>query len=140
MSLAEGPAEDGEVLAEDKNQAAVHRTVAGDDAVARDLVALDAEIMAAVLDEHVPFLEGIGVEQQFEPLARGELAAAVLGFDAADAAARPRRRPLFLQAADNVVHRTSRPRRGRDSTPRARMARAAIARLVCGRQPGTELG
>ncbi|SRR6266404_3142320 len=53
------------------------------------------EIVAPMLDEHVPLLEGIGVEQQLEPLARGELATAVLGLDAAGAAARPRRRPFF---------------------------------------------
>ena len=76
---------------------------------------VDAEIVAAVLDEHVPFLEGTGVEQQFEPLARGELAAEVLGFDAAHPAARPGRLPLLLQAVENILHVASRPMNGADS-------------------------
>src|SRR5208282_1373804 len=112
VRLAERAAEDSEILAEDKDQPAVHRAVAGDDTVARDLVLVDAEIVAAVLDEHVPFLEGTRVEQQLEPLARGELAAAVLGLDAASAATGPRRRSLIFQAAENIVHGTSQPIRG----------------------------
>jgi hypothetical protein len=35
-----------------------------------------------VLDEHVPLFEGAFVEQQFDALARGELALGVLGVDA----------------------------------------------------------
>ena len=60
--------------------------------------------MAAVLDEHVPFLEGIGVEQDFEALARGQLALGVLRLDPARAAAGARRRPLFVQAPQNLLH------------------------------------
>ena len=74
MRLRERAAKHREVLAEDKNQPAVDRAVAGDDAVARDLLLADAEIMAAVLDKHVPLLERAGIEQDIEPLARGELA------------------------------------------------------------------
>ena len=113
MRLAERAAKNREILAEDKDQPAVHRAVAGDNAVARDLVGVDAEIMRSVLDEHVPFLEGIGVEQDFEPLACSELAAAVLGVDASGPAARARRRPLFFEPAENVVHGTSQPIRAR---------------------------
>ena len=83
MRLAERSAEHGKVLAENEDQPPVHGAIAGDDAVARDLVRVDAEIVAAVLDEHVPFLEGTGVEQELEPLARGQLAAAMLRIDAA---------------------------------------------------------
>src|ERR1700686_2004029 len=53
-----GGPEHGEILAEHEHQLAVDRAVAGDDAVARDLVLLHREIVAAVLDEHVPFLKG----------------------------------------------------------------------------------
>ncbi len=75
-------AEHGEILAEDEDQPAVDRAVAGDHAVARDLLLVHAEIAAAVLDEHVPFLEGAGIEQQLEALARGQLALGVLRPDA----------------------------------------------------------
>ncbi len=51
-----------------------------------------AEIDRAVLDEHVPFFEGIGVEQELDAFARGEAALGVLGLDPALAAAGPRRR------------------------------------------------
>src|SRR5439155_344949 len=81
------PAEDGEILAEHEDEAAVDRAVAGDDAIARHLLLADAEIVAAVLDEHVPFLEGIGVEQDLDALARGQLALVVLRLDPARAAA-----------------------------------------------------
>jgi len=40
-----------------------------------------------VLDKHVPFLEGTGVEQDVEALARCQLAALMLRLDAAGAAA-----------------------------------------------------
>ncbi len=76
VRFRERTAEDGEVLAEDEHQPAIDHAVAGDDAVAGHLVVLHAEVGAAMLDEHVPFLEGAFVEQQFEALARGQLALA----------------------------------------------------------------
>jgi hypothetical protein len=78
VRFAQRAAEDGEVLAEHEDQAAVDHAVAGDDAVAGDLVVGHAEVGAAVLDEHVPLFEAAFVEQQFQPLARGELALGVL--------------------------------------------------------------
>ena len=90
-------AEDGEVLAEDEHQAAVDHAVAGDHAVARDLVVGHAEVGAAVLDEHVPLFEGAVVEQQLDPLARGELALVVLRVDALLAAAQARRARACLR-------------------------------------------
>ena len=69
-----------------------------------------AEIVAAVLDEHVPFLEGAGIEQQLQPLARGELALGVLLLDALLAAALARRFALFLQPPQYLAH---------DASPRA---------------------
>ena len=102
-------AEHGEVLAEDEDQPAVDRAVAGDHAVARDLLLLHAEIGAAMLDEHVPFLEGAGVEQQLDALAGGELALGVLGVDAALAAAGPRRRALLFELAEDFLHDPSFP-------------------------------
>ena len=58
-----------------------------------------------MLDEEVPFLERAGIEQQFEPLARGELALGVLLRDAALAAARPRGRALLFELPQDVMHR-----------------------------------
>jgi hypothetical protein len=54
-----------------------------------------AEVGAAVLDEHVPLFEAALVEQQFDALARGELALGVLGVDALLAAAQARRARFF---------------------------------------------
>ncbi len=82
MGLGERAAEHGEVLAEDEDQPAVDGAVAGDDAVAGDLLLVHAEVRAAVLDEHVPFLEAALVEQQLDALAGGELALGVLRLDA----------------------------------------------------------
>ena len=104
MRLAERAAEHREVLAEHEHQPAVDRAVAGDDAVARDLVVGHAEIGAAMLDEHVPFLERALVEQQLEPLARGELALAVLRGDALLAAAEAGPGALLLELLQDVGH------------------------------------
>ena len=48
VDLAERAAEDGHVLAEDRDGPAVDRAVAGDDAVAVRAVLLDAEVVRAV--------------------------------------------------------------------------------------------
>ena len=81
MGLAQRAAEDGEVLAEDEDQPAVDRAMAGHHPVARDLLLGHAEIRAAMLDEHVPFLEGAGIQQQLDALAGGQPALGMLGLD-----------------------------------------------------------
>ena len=58
--------------------AAVDAAVAGHHAVARDDLLGHAEVAAAVGDELVDLLEGAGIEQQVDALARGEPAAVVL--------------------------------------------------------------
>ena len=63
-----------------------------------------AEIAAAVLDEHVPFLEGIGIEQQFDALAGGQPALGVLGIDPALPAAGARRGALLFQLLQDFLH------------------------------------
>ena len=100
----ERAAEHGEVLRVHEDEAAVDHAVAGYDAVARDLVVGHAEVDAAVLDEHVPFLERALVEQQLQPLARRELALAVLRGDALFAAAQARLGALAFELFDDVVH------------------------------------
>ena len=104
MRLGQRTAEDGEVLGEEVDRAAVDRAPAGDDAVAGDLLLFHAEIGRAVLDEHVELLEGAFVEEDFDALARSELAAFVLGVDARLAAAHPGDLAAALQFLQHVLH------------------------------------
>ena len=104
VRLRQRAAEHGEVLGEQIDGAAVDRAPAGDDAVAGDLGLFHAEVVGAVLDEHVEFLERALVEQQFDALARGQFAALVLGLDARLAAAQPRLVAPLLQFVENVFH------------------------------------
>ena len=87
VGFRERAAEDREVLREGEHLPAVDQAVPGDDAVARDDLLLHAEVAAAVRDELVELLEGAGIEQQLDPLARGELAGRVLALEAVRAAA-----------------------------------------------------
>jgi hypothetical protein len=107
MRLRQCAAEDGEVLAEHEHQAAVDHAVARHHAVARDLVAFHAKVGAAVLDEHVPFLERAVVQQQLDALARRQLAFLVLGVDALLSAAQAGQLALFLQLVQDVLHGSS---------------------------------
>src|SRR4051812_28734489 len=128
MRFAERAPEDRKILAEDKDKSPVHGPMAGDDAIARDLQLVDTEIMAAMLDEHVPFLEGTGVEQQLEALPRSQLSTAMLGFGAALSAARARRRPLCLEPRKNFLHLASLPEQcGIASETRGRHSRGRPA-------------
>ena len=79
--LAERAAEDGEVLAEDEDGAAVDLAVAGDHGVAPGPVLVHLEVGGAVTDEGVELLEGARVEQLLDPLAGGHLALGVLLLD-----------------------------------------------------------
>ena len=63
-----------------------------------------AELGAVMLDEHVELLEGALVEQQFDALARGELALGMLRVDAPLAAARSRLLPPLFQPKKNILH------------------------------------
>ena len=83
----ERAAEHGEVLGEDVDQPAVDPAVAGDDAVAGHDLLGQPEIGGAVGDEPVELDEAALVEQQIEPLARGELPFLVLLRDPRGAAA-----------------------------------------------------
>ena len=81
VDLAQAAAEHGEVVAVDRDRAAVHRADAGDHAVAVRAVALDAEVMRAMPGQLVELHERALVEQQVDPLAGGELALGVLLLD-----------------------------------------------------------
>src|SRR4029079_13042235 len=101
VGLRQRAAEDGEVLGEEEDHAAVDRAVAGDDAVAGNALAVHAEIAAAVDDESVELDEGRRVEQQLDALAGSELALRVLLGDALVAAALAR----GIEAALEIVVR-----------------------------------
>ncbi len=87
VGFGEGAAEDGEILREDVDQAAVDAAVAGDEAIAGDDLLLHAEIAAAMGDQLVELFEGAVVEQQFDALAGAEFAFLVLAGAALGAAA-----------------------------------------------------
>ena len=78
VGFRERSAEDGEVLREGVDHAAVDAAVAGDDAVARDDLIGHPEIEAAMRDELVDLFEGARVEQQLDALARRQLAGRAL--------------------------------------------------------------
>ena len=67
-------------------------------------VLLHAEFGRAVLDEHVEFLERALVEQQFDALPRGQLAAGVLRLDALFAAAELGAGAPFFEGVQDVFH------------------------------------
>ena len=104
MRLAKRAPEDGEILGEDEHRAAVDRAPAGHHPVAWNLGLLHAEIVAAVLDEHVEFLERVVIEQEFDALARGELALGVLRRDALLAAAEAGAVAAGVEAGEDVLH------------------------------------
>ncbi len=81
--LAERPAEDGEVLREHEDPAAVHETVAGDHAVTVGAPAQHVEVRVAVADERVELDERPGVEERLDALAGEPLAPLVLSRDRA---------------------------------------------------------
>ena len=83
---------------------AVDRAPAGDHAVAVGSLLLHAEIGAAMGDEHVELLKGALVEQQLDPLARGQLALGVLRVDPLLAAAQPGLGAALFEFLENVFH------------------------------------
>ncbi len=87
VGAREAAAEDGEVLREDEDLAPFDQAVAGDHAVAEELLLVHPEVVAAVGLELVELDERAGVEQQLDALARGQLAVGVLLVDAIGAAA-----------------------------------------------------
>ena len=109
MHARQGPTEDREILAEDIDEAAVDRAVAGHHAVARDFLVFHAEIDRTMLDEHVELLERPGIEQRIDALARRQLAFGVLRLDAALPTAQTRRCPPALEFFQHFLHRYLRP-------------------------------
>jgi hypothetical protein len=79
--LRHAAADDGEVLGEDADGAALDAAEAGDDGVAGETLLVDAEVGGAVKHQRVQLLEGAGVEQEVETFTRRQLAALVLRVD-----------------------------------------------------------
>ena len=94
--------------AKQKTWRPVDLAVAGDDAVAEDLLLLHPEVGAAVRHELVDLDEAAGIEEQLDALARGELARGVLALDAGGAAAEHRLLVHLLELLDLFFdgHRT----------------------------------
>jgi hypothetical protein len=76
-----------------------------DHTVARNRLLGHAEVVAAVLLEHVPLFERATVEQQLDALAGSQFALAVLVVDALLATTQTGRRALFCKLANDVVHK-----------------------------------
>src|SRR6202035_3586042 len=104
MRLAQRAAEHREILGEGEHGAAIDGAPAGDDAVAGNLGLLHPELGRAVLDEHVELLERALVHQKLHALARGQLAALVLGFDAGGAAAGAGAGATVIKLLYDVLH------------------------------------
>jgi hypothetical protein len=66
-----------------------------------------AEVGAAVLDEHVELFERAFIQQQFDTLARRQLAARVLRLNALFTTAKLGNRAAVLQLFENFLHETA---------------------------------
>ena len=104
MRFGKRAAEHGEVLREDEHHPAVHGPPPGDHAVTGNGLRRHIEIDAAVLDEHVVFLETAFVEQELDSFPRRQFPLCVLGIDSFLAAAQAGRVALPLQLTQNVLH------------------------------------
>ncbi len=104
MGFRQGAAEDGEVFREDIDEAAIDGALAGDNAVAGDLLLIHAEIGALMLNEHVVFFEAAFIQQHFDTLPRAELAFGVLAFDSCSATALTGLFAFGFQRFDHVLH------------------------------------
>jgi hypothetical protein len=83
MGFGHRPAHDSEILCKDIDHPAIHRAPARDHPIACGTFGLHAEIGAAMGHEHVEFFKAALIQQQFDPLARGQLALGMLRINAA---------------------------------------------------------
>jgi hypothetical protein len=73
-------------------------------AIAGNTLLFHAEFSGAVFHEHVEFLEGTMIEQQFNPLSRCQFALGMLRGNALFTAAKTRRIATPFQLVENVFH------------------------------------
>ena len=78
--------------------------IASHDAVAGNQLLVHAKIVAAMLDEHVPFFKRAGIEQQFNPLARRQLPFGVLCVDPPLTAAEFRCGTFLFELPNDLFH------------------------------------
>ncbi len=138
VGLAEGAAEDAEVVGVGEDRTALHLAPAGDDAVGVRLLVLEAEAGGAVPTEGLGLGERALVEEEFQALAGGELALGLLGLGGPGA----RTREDLLAQVRQLGHASAHARRhrGRGNGRRGRGGRSGrgrgpVARLPRGR-PG----
>ncbi len=139
--LAERAAEDGEVLAEDADPAAVDGPEAGDHPVGVGTVLLEAHAVGPVAGQHVELLERAVVEQVVDPLAGGHLPLGVVLLDRVRRAGVAGLLAAFGQLREALGHRVvHRPRL--PDPPRAVGSAHRRGRIGSGAQPAvlTQLG
>ena len=106
MALAERAAEHGEILAEHEHQPAVDRARSGDDAVAGEMLLVHAEFGTIMLDEHVEFFETMLVEEDVQPLARGQPTLRMLRLYALQSAAQAGLGASLIEHLEGRGHRS----------------------------------
>ncbi len=104
MGGGQGPTEHGKILRKDENPPTIDQPMAGDNAIAADFLILHPEIGAVMFDKHVPFFKRAWIQQQIQPLPRGQLSLAVLGFNSLGTAALPRVFAHIFKALKNILH------------------------------------
>src|SRR5262249_4885158 len=104
VRLRERAAEDGKILGEGEHGTSVDRAPAGDHALTGAPALPHAETSRAVLDEHADPLERPLTNQQFEPLARRQLAALVLCIDACLTTAGACAGAALFELFEDVLH------------------------------------
>ncbi len=102
VRLGQRSAEDREVLAEHEDEPPVDLAVAGDHAVPEER---GLGVGVAIRDECVELHERSGVEQQLQPLSRGELSALMLLVDALLSATEHRLRSHRIEACGSLLIR-----------------------------------
>ncbi len=104
-------AEDGEILREDEHHPAMDLAATGDDPVTKDILLVQTEVGRPVGDEHIEFFEGIRVDQQLDPFARGQLPFFVLSVDPVLSAAQFRFGPHRFKMVQFLFQRHEVPQR-----------------------------
>ena len=104
MRFRKGPSEYREVLAEDENGTAVDGAMPGDHAVARHRFVSHIKVGTSVLDENVPLLKTVLVQQHTYAFSRGQLALGMLGVNTSLTSSLTRGFAAPFQFLENLSH------------------------------------